>query len=328
MGSIGKAIGDDLLGIIQYPDTKLAQEQYNAIRDKSLGQIDSANKLATGGYGRAQGYGNQSGGMYQNLGNLGMSERDTALNMLNSILGEYGNTAGVSTPLSFNAAKGGAAPGARTPSSAPGRIPAANALQNAIGQSAYPAKTANPYALTDAQQVQANQQIDQINKEKESAIGELKALYAQQGITDPRAMEAGIQQLSERYDAMAAGHKANFAEAARSDREKALSGMIDLFTNLMQGGSSKYGASAQGLQSVGSQAQNLGDTQSQQAAQLLSNMTGSAQNNLLAQQQAARQYESDFMSLLGTIASGGMSNVFDFGTKKKESYQDKYKGAV
>ena len=70
-------------------------------------------------------------------------------------------------------------------------------------------------------------------------------------------MEAGIQQL-ERYDAMAAGHKANFAEAARSNREKALSSLIELFTNLMQGGSSKYAASAQGLQSVGGQAQNLG----------------------------------------------------------------------
>lgn len=302
-----KFLADDLLGLVDYPDTKTANQQFEALRNKTLGQVDNANKLASGGYGEAQGYRNQAGGMYQNLGNLGMSERDTALNMLNSILGEYGTTSGVSTQLGYNAAKGGPVPGARTPSSAPGRIPAANAMQNAIGQSASPQGASNPYALTDAQQIQANQQIDQINREKESAIGELKSRYAQQGITDPRAMEAGIQQLSERYDAMAAGHKANFAEAARSNREKALSSLIELFTNLMQGGSSKYAASAQGLQSVGGQAQNLGDTQSQQAAQLLSNMTGSAQNNLQMQQQAARQYDSDFMSMLGMWASGGFN---------------------
>lgn len=312
MGSIGKFVTDDMLGIVQYPDVKHAQAQYDQAYQSAYGQAQGAQQKADQGFGEAKGYRDQAGGLYNNLSQWGTGDRDAALQMLNRVLGEYGTTAGVSTPLGFT--PGASAPTTnRTTPNVPGNAAAALNRSQAPGTPApaptptTPAPATDAYALTDAQQVQANTQVDQINREKQSAIEELRARYAQAGITDPRAMEAGIQQIAERYDALASQRKASFAEDARANREKALGQAIDLFTNLLHAGTSTVAGAAGGLQSVGGQAQNYGEGQSQQAAQLLSALTSGAGNRLQATQQAANAYDADFLKLVGLAVTGGLS---------------------
>jgi hypothetical protein len=316
MGSIGKFLTDDLLGVVQYPDVKHASAQYDQMFKKTQEQADAATNTANQGYGEAKGYRDEAGGIYRNLSSIGMNERDAALNMLNQILGEYGTTAGVATPLSFQPAKTAISPDNRT---TPGPAPATNPTYTpGLSQGPPPASApaSNPYALTEPQQIQANTQIDEINREKQSVMEEIRARFAQQGITDPRAMQTEMDRIGERYDAIAAQQKAKFAEGARENREQSLAGLVDTFINLMQGGKATTAGSASGLQSVGGQAQNVGDTQSQLAASLLSSLTGGAQNKLMATQQAANQYDSDFSALLGYFLEPMIDNWLN--PKKKD----------
>ena len=329
MGSIGKFLTDDVLGITQYPDTKHASAQYDEAYQRATQQAQNAQNLASGAYGEAKGYRDEAGGMYRNLGSLGLSERDAALNMLNKVLGEYGTTAGIATPLSYQPASSSSlrpdnrtTPAASSPAVNP-NAPYSPDLQGPVGPNVpktygeYSGETpqrTDPYRLTDPQQIQANQQIDDISREKQSAIDDLRARYAQAGITDPRAMEAGMQQISERYDSLAAGQKAKFAEGARANREAALSSLLDLFTGLSGRGTSTYAGGASGIAGVGGQAQNLGDTQSQQAASLMSQQLGGAGQKLAQTQQAANEYDAGFMALLGSL----FPNAFVLPTRKKQ----------
>lgn len=334
MGSIGKFLTDDLLGVTQYPDVKHASAQYDEAYQRATQQAQNAQNLASGAFGEAKGYRDEAGGMYRDLGQMGMSERDAALSALNRVLGEYGTTAGIATPLSYRPTTSQSPrPDNRTPNDTPSYAtqsypePDASApyspdLQGPVGTNVpktygeYSGQTPpprDPYALTDPQQTQANQQIDDINREKQSAIDELRARYAQAGITDPRAMEAGMQQVAERYDSLAAGQKAKFAEGARANREQALAGLLDLFTNLSGRGTSTYAGGAAGISGVGGQAQNAGDTQSQQAASLLSQQMSGSGQKLAQTQQAANEYEAGFMALLGAM----FPNAFVMPSRKK-----------
>lgn len=294
-----------------------AQRRYDEAVKAAQGQIKTAQDTSSAAYGEAKGYRDQAGGMYSNISNWAAGDRDAYQSLLNTILGEYGTTAGISSPLTYTPAKapatapnnrttprtGGAAamlnsrtiaPATYDPRTMPGPAPAA------------PAK-ADPYGLTLAQETQINQQTDAINRQKQTAIENVKARYAQAGITDPRAMQAAIQDIEEQYGSAASGNRANFAESARENREQSLASLVDFFSSLMQQATGNYAGAAGGLQSVGGQAQNVGDVQSGQATSLLGHQLSGADQNVQQAQQAVNQYDADMAALLGLVLTGGLS---------------------
>lgn len=138
----------------------------------------------------------------------------------------------------------------------------------------------DPYALTSDQQVQLNSQVDAINAQKQSALNDLRASFAQRGISDPRAMAAAEQMLADRFDTQSSQSKAAFGETARANRERAVSTLMDFFNNLMGQGSQNFTTGAQGNLALGNQAQGAGESQQQAALSLLAQLgnlsTGSA----------------------------------------------------
>ena len=172
--------------------------------------------------------------------------------------------------------------------------------------------------MTEAQQTQLAGQVDRIRQTESAAIEELKARYAQQGITDPRAIQAGITRIQELAGAHAEQAKAGAAETARSTRERANAALIDLFMSLSGRGLQTQGNSAAGIANIGEGAQGAANQGNSLAANLLSNVQSGASGMAQHYQSTADQLQqnaqqvgasgvNDLMSLLTFGLTGGFS---------------------
>lgn len=275
--------------------------------------------------GEAKGYRDQANVANTIYGNQAKTDLAGANYSLPDILAQlgvntgvtgFGNPRGSASPEAYATpvygGRVGSASGAELPGPyGPGGPTDANLGQYYTGKATAP----SPYDISQPQQVQLNQQVDQLNSEKQSVIEDLRARYAQQGITDPRAIQAGIQSINERYDAMAAGHKANFAEQARANKEEALKTFVSLLVNQKNTAMGQIGDTVGQNLAIGSNALNQG----------AGAPFGSAANQIAGQAQQAgqmgqylqhlgTQQTADFVNFLLKAATGVYGNPF---AKKK-----------
>jgi len=143
---------------------------------------------------------------------------------------------------------------------------------NVVGQ-AQSAMQFDPYQLTEPQQMQLNGQTDRINAQKQSAMENLRASYAQRGITDPRAMQAGMQTLEEQFGGAAEQSKAQFLEQNRVTKQQTYGQLLDFFSQQQGQGQQQQ------LQGIQGGEQQIGNLQQLGANPALMQMLGRLDQN-------------------------------------------------
>jgi len=159
----------------------------------------------------------------------------------------------------------------------------------------------NPYSLTPAQQTQLNGHVDEYNKQRDSAIQQMRSHFQQNGITDPRYTANAEALIGSHYNDLVNQHQANFAEQARQTKQNALANLMQYYNTLQQIGTGQQEGAGAGTLNIANQVQGVArDYQGQQN-----------QND----QQFAGML-SGLASLGGTLATGGIPipNLFG-GTK-------------
>ena len=168
----------------------------------------------------------------------------------------YGGT-NRTTPGSFGGTPGYQESGRGGAAGTLNRNQRANSTQNSVKdplQSAQQAAQFDPYQLTEAQQGQMNGQIDRINGAKQTAIENMRASYAQRGISDPRAMQAGMQMIEQQFGGAAEQAKSGFLEQQRAEKQQTIAQMMQFYAQQQGQGQQQQ---LQGIQGGEGQIQNL-----------------------------------------------------------------------
>jgi hypothetical protein len=270
------------------------QQKYYSDLMNYMSQAQAAQQGATSDYNT-----------YKQQGTQRYADATQAMNGLLPMFAYAGGATGFgganpyAPPMAANAGAGGTSGGNnRTPpntgqgqpNSAAGtlnRNQRATSTQNSVKnpvQSAQDAANFDPYQLTESQQMQMNGAVDRINAQKQTAIENLRAQYAQHGITDPRAMQAGMQVIEEQFGGAAEQSKAQFLEQQRETKQKTYADMLNLFTQQQGQGQQQQ---LQGIQGGEGQINNL-----MQMAQnpALFNLMQNNQQNAMNNTQLAGQY--------------------------------------
>lgn len=167
----------------------------------------------------------------------------------------------------------------------------------------------NPYSLTQPQQIELNTQLNTLNQAQQQATSAYQASFAQRGGSDPEQMAAGVAAIQEQYAALAEQTSGAFAQNALVQRQTGLG-------DLMNGGQAAETASNAGNLNVADLLASLGGagtSQIGQAAGGFGALGGAAQNQANQQQQQSNSDMGSVLNLLGTIATGGVSNLFGGG---------------
>lgn len=198
-------------------------------------QIDNASKynvdlIATGQGQQTPTNSNLYGLLQQFAGNAGIQ---TGQPQQNQAMGQ-----GQSGPVTV----GGVPQGQQAPPVNPANAGAYNQLrqnnQQQAGQQSQEQNQNpnNPYSLDTNQQQLLNQQIDTIHKQAQTDIGQFQQSMASRGITDPAAMNAGVEQLKEHYNALSTETSTQFYQQVQQQKQKELAALISTYTGLQEGG--------------------------------------------------------------------------------------------
>lgn len=308
---------------------RLKQRQLD-LQDRALTNYEKYAAVGQGYRDTGSPYLAKQGSVYDTLGTYGMGDRENAIGMLNQLLPQYANNAGVSglnvnfgTPQTQGT--GGANVGNRTPAGTGGAAAALNRNYNGgnvptATQTAQPAQAAqggaqssSPYALSLPQEEQLNQKVDALNREADNAIQEYRASLAQQGLPPNPAGEARIR---ESLGGLVNQERTNAANSAYAERQKALQSLISLAmgekasgTDLLGQQASGYGNVAQGYNSYANSA-----TQTGEGGPYLQIAGMNQQGSQFNTQRSDSMYEA-LGQLLPIIAEA-------FGGKKQTSYAD------
>lgn len=274
LGSLGSSLVGSLFG----DDTAAKQRQQQLdLANKAYGESSQYRQQAAPGYQALQAYGQGQQGLY----NANLPVYQNAFNQ----------AAGLPTTQNATQANPNPSPGYRQPSG--GTAPAAPASQPQQAQQN------NPYQLTQPQQEQLNGQVDTLAKQHQTALANFRARLSAQGITDPRALAAGEQQLGEQFSGLSNQAQAKFAEDARAQREAAAKQMLDYFANAGAQGTQAYAEGTNGIAGLGQQA--LG------ASSVAQNGANSAGYFAQQQQQQQNALSSGLSQLIGYALSGGFN---------------------
>ena len=234
------------------------------------------------------------------------------------------NTAGGAgaAPVNPNAPLGADAMGPFGPGGAPATV---GQYLGAAGQGAATSGQ-DAYGLTEAQQVQLNGQVERLNESRQAQIEQLQSSYAQRGITDPRAMAAGLERINSHYDALAEQQKAGFAEEARKTRQQAEAALLDFVANIRNQGIQQQLAGAGGIANLGESTQAGGLNAMGQGMGAL-NSAGSMASNAYDRALQQAQYmqsrddslEGALLQLAGFAAGGGFGDWFGGGEDTGDS---------
>lgn len=302
------------------------QQQYYADMMKYMGQAGQAQQGAASDYST-----------YKQQGTQRYAD---ATNALNGLLPQFGYAGGLggaggganpylpggASPTTTQGGTGGTAGGNRTPPNSGGRTQpggAAAALnrnqratstQNSVKdpmQAAQQAAQFDPYALTEAQSAQLNGQVERITNAKQTAIEQLRASYAQRGITDSRALQAGMQTIEEQFGGAAEQAKAQFLEQQRANKQQTIGQMLDFYTQQQGQGQQQQ---LQGIQGGEGQIQNLMQLAQNPALMnlLQFNNQNAMQNTQLAGQALAQNnIGQDLLGALGSGLGGYFGGLFN-----------------
>ena len=273
---------------------KFASDGYDAMRHDAEKRADASQQLATQqqqqyysgllNYMQSAGAAQQGAASgYNQFQQQGTQRYADSTSALNRLLPQFASFGGVGGGGGSGGSGGGVNPyqaqqsaqsgtqgqgGSRTPpntgqqapNSAAGtlnRNQRANSTQNSVKdplQAAQQASQFDPYQLTESQQGQMNGQIDRINGAKQSALENLRASYAQRGISDPRAMQAGMQMIEQQFGGAAEQAKSGFLEQQRAEKQQTIAQMMQFFAQQQGQGQQQQ---LQGIQGGEGQIQNL-----------------------------------------------------------------------
>jgi len=147
----------------------------------------------------------------------------------------------------------------------------------------------SPYKLSEPQQQQLNQHIDAINVMARRDAAQLQENLRARGIDDPRALEAGMEQLQLHYSQLATQTSTDFYNKIANDKEAIAAQLAQMEIGLTEAG-------AGGLASLG----------------------GAQSNIALQQNQLAASQQGGLLNLVGFAAGGGFQpakpaqNIFNF----------------
>lgn len=148
-------------------------------------------------------------------------------------------------------------------------------------QTAVQADANNPYALDQYQMQQWNQQAAGIAQSAKSAIASFQEQMNRSGLTDPRLMQIGTEQLQEHFAAIHAEAETKFYEQVKADKQAAL----DAITKEL----ADYGKS--------------GIAQEETAAGGYSNLQGNFLQQKAQQDALAAQNQQAFWSTIGGLGA-------------------------
>lgn len=220
---------------------------------------------------KADNYSTQAAGAYGNIGAQGQQQTGVYNGNYLSLLNRYGGFAG----LGGESVQG---PNTGTPAVIPG-IPGQEGQGNGS-----PAN--NPYNLDVHEQERLNQTTANIAKQSQHAMASYQQQLTNRGITDPRALQVGQEQIQEHFAALNAEAQTSFYEQIKQDKMKALQSLI--------GEIGQYGA--QGI------------SEQEAAAGGYGSLAGAQQNQSNIQTQNAQAQQAGFLHLLTQFAPGGTFN--------------------
>lgn len=248
-----------------------------------LGETDAqfaakqSQNLATTQQASATQYGQQAAGNYSQIGQQGQKQTGIYDNNYLNLLNQYGGMAGL----------GGNTINTRGGTGAGGNL--AQTLNSQPGQGQQQAGP-NPYQLDPNQQSMLNQSNAQIAQASKSAQAQFAQHMASSGITDPRALQLGQEQLQEHFQALQQETEAKFYEQVKTDKLAALQQIISGVSQYGQQGIGEQEAAGSGF---------LGLAQGAQA------FAAQNQNVALQQQQANQGALGGLLNLAGFGLGGG-----------------------
>jgi hypothetical protein len=192
----------------------------------------------------------------------------------------------------------------------------------------------NPYAQTNAEGVQRASLQNKATNDKQAALSQLRARFAQRGITSPAAIAAAEARINQMYDTGANNSLAGFDESARKARAEALqNAMAQIFqaSGLQQGqhqlrlqGAQQNIANRSNFANQRSQAVNdlyglavqrsgLGGQIASQREQLKQNRLNNMQNSI-ANRQALYSMGQNALNSAGNMLSGNANQFMNLGS--------------
>lgn len=295
MGDFFSTIGNLVGGIFGIPQEQAAQKAKNQSAEQ---------------YNRQKGYQDSGAGIYGQLGSQGAAQYADYHNNYLNLLSQFGNLSGLGDPLSHFGGPGqpayGGTQGAIGGTSHPGQWnmaqPTNQAAIDAAGgpsviaqynQGPQPQPTSassDPYALDTYQQQQLNQSQANIARQAKSAVGSFEQQMNAHGITDPRALQVGREQIHEHFAALSADTQTKFYEQAKKDKLAALQSIIGEIQQYGQQGIGQQEAAGSGYLGL---AGGAGASYAQN------------QNVALQQQQSSQDAIGGLLNLAGFGAGGG-----------------------
>jgi hypothetical protein len=269
-----------------------------------------AQKQATSQQDLQNKYGQQAQGVYGGLEGQGQFQTGVYNQNYLNLLSHFGHVSGVGglngQPNSTAASLGGSGGGwnMAQPTNAAAIATNPGLARQAPGQSQeggiLPDDHANnPYSLDQNQTAQLNQINGNIAKQAQSAIASFQQQMVSRGITDPRAMELGQEQIQEHFAGLQSEAQTSFYETVKQDKEKALQYLIAEMSNYGAQGISEQEAAGSGF---------LGLASGSQAA------ANAQQGFSLEQQQLANNQQGGLLNLLGFGLGGGFNSQRTPGT--------------
>ena len=270
MSDLFSTIGNAIGGLFGIPQGQAAQKANNQAQQQQ--QLQNQ-------------YGQQASNVYSGLQQQGHAQIGAQNQNFLTLLDRYGSIAGLGNPLSFGQQGHPGDSGGRTPTpGTPGQNPQATRTDPSL----------DPYALDGNQQAQLNQSMGQIANAQKSAAAQFTQQMAASGITDPRALQLGQEQLQEHFATLQADTQTKFYEQVKQDKLTALQQIISQIGQYGQQGVQETEAAGSGFLGLASGAQSALTNQQQLALQ---------------QQQSSQGAIGGLLNLGGFAAGGGFNRT-------------------
>lgn len=270
----------------------------DASHNAGVAQTNATNQIA-----RQNQFGDQAAGVYSGLQQAGAGQAGAYQGNYLQLLNEFGGMAGLGTPITQTRQP----PAANVPGQAPTQGTLASTLNGRTatpGQGQDQQQGPNPYGLDHNQQQLLNQSIAQIGQSQKAASSAFAQQMQRDGITDPRDLAIGHQQIEEHFTALSETTQAQFYEQVKTDKMKALQEIMSGLQTYGSQGIAEQEAAGSGYLGLAAGAQNA---------------VNSSQQQSLEQQQLSNNQLGGALSLLsfglggGFGGGGGAAPIFDAG---------------
>lgn len=270
MGSIGDFFSG-LVGGTTSASREQGRQQGNA----------NAENVQVQGYQQEASAGRQkAGNTYDQVGQAGTQDRQLYTNNITQLLQQLAGTAGATAQPGANSSTVGA-----QQNNGQQRNPTQASTSPTAQQGAVTPPQGNDYGLTQAQQMQLNEQVAGIAQQAQQQKSQLASHFQSQGIAPgSEAYAVGMAQLDQLYNNQAQMAKANFAQAALQSKQQVLQFLTQTIQSIGGTGSNELTTAAGGQAGLAQGALGAAGVAqgSQQIAQSAANTAGAqAQSNSL-----------------------------------------------